>query len=482
MTLFQILIFGVFALATGILPWAQGRRWVLMAGSVLAIYWLQPSMPIRYLDFWLPTLALALTVWVWTLAPHPGPLPAGEGGGDKSPKWGKIEGVTWGILVGIVLVVAGLRYWEPVCCLTPTRPPKIEMVAIAIGGAALIGGGLWRGRKVAWVGTGVSVVLLGGLIVLKTPALAEAVSAGLRMLSGQQANLATAFDVRWLGFSYLAFRLVHVLRDHAAGRLPALALDEFVLYVLFFPAYTAGPIDRVQRFVGDLRKPFEVRAVLLPAGVRIAVGVLKKFALADGLALIALSDANAGQIHAAGWAWVVLYAYAWRIYFDFSGYTDIALGLGMLAGVKLPENFDAPYWKPNLTVFWNSWHMTLAQWFRAYYFNPLTRALRGRRWAIPAVIFLTQVTTMMLIGLWHGVTWNFLIWGAWHGVGLFVHNRWSETFRARYAAWEGMPRMKAALTGVGTVLMFHFVTLGWVWFALGQPASAWAFFKVLVGG
>lgn len=496
MTLLQILIFILFALVTGGLPSAQGRRWMLMAGSVLAIYWLQPSMPIRYLDFWLPTLALVLTVWVWTLTPRPGPLPAGEGEkapdltpqrrGEKSPfpvgRGVRGEGVTWGVLIGMVLIVAGLRYVGPVCCLTPTRPPRLEVVALAIGGAAVIGWGVWRGRKAAWVGTGVSVLLVGGLIGLKTPAFAEAISAGLRAMAGQQANLATAFDVRWLGFSYLAFRLVHVLRDHAAGRLPALALDEFVLYALFFPAYTAGPIDRVQRFVGDLKKPFRVGEVLLPAGMRIAVGVLKKFALADGLALIALSDANAGQIHATGWAWVVLYAYAWRIYFDFSGYTDIALGLGMLAGVKLPENFEAPYWKPNLTIFWNSWHMTLAQWFRAYYFNPLTRALRGRKWAIPAVIFLTQVTTMMLIGLWHGVTWNFLMWGAWHGVGLFLHNRWSDAFRARFAAWEVAPRVKGMLAGVGTVLTFHFVTLGWVWFALGQPASAWAFFRVLVGG
>ena len=111
---------------------------------------------------------------------------------------------------------------------------------------------------------------------------------------------------------------------------------------------------------------------------------------------------------------VLLYAYAWRLYLDFSGYTDIAIGLGRLFGVRLPENFERPYLKPNLTTFWNSWHITLAQWFRAYFFNQLTRALRSRPRPLPAalIILIGQVGTMLLIGLWHGVTWNFVAWGA----------------------------------------------------------------------
>lgn len=488
MTLLQILIFALFALLAGVLTHAQLRQWVLMVGSVLAIYWMQPSMPIRYLDFWLPTAALALTVWV---LPHPQPLssrqergeeppfPQSRRGGSSSAEFRGEVKTAW-ILISTVLLVAVLRYLEPVCCLTPTRPPQMGGVILGIGVVLGVGWGVRRG-KAAWVVNGFSVLLILLLIVLKTPALAQAASAGLRALSGQQADLATPFDIRWLGFSYLAFRLVHVLRDSLAGRLPALPLDQFVLYALFFPAYTAGPIDRVQRFVGDVHKTFRLGENLLPAGARIAVGVFKKFALADGLALIALNDANAQQILSPGWGWVVLYAYALRIYFDFSGYTDIAIGLGMLAGVKLPENFDAPYLKPNLTAFWNSWHMTLAQWFRAYYFNPFTRTLRARKLPIPAVIFLTQVTTMVLIGLWHGVTWNFLIWGAWHGVGLFVHNRWSEAFRARYAAWGVSPRVKAVLNGAGTLFTFQFVTLGWVWFALTESGTSWALLVKLFG-
>ena len=115
----------------------------------------------------------------------------------------------------------------------------------------------------------------------------------------------------------------------------------------------------------------------LIGGKRIIIGIFSKFVLADGLALIALNNINSRQVNSTGWLWVMLYAYAFRIFFDFSGYTDIAIGMGQLLGIQLPENFEKPYLKQNLTLFWNSWHITLAQWFRAYFFNPLTRALRA---------------------------------------------------------------------------------------------------------
>jgi D-alanyl-lipoteichoic acid acyltransferase DltB (MBOAT superfamily) len=163
---------------------------------------------------------------------------------------------------------------------------------------------------------------------------------------------------------------------------------------------------------------------------------------------------------------VLVYAYAFRIYFDFSGYTDVALGLGRWLGVRLPENFDRPYLKPNLTAFWNSWHMTLAQWFRAYYFNPLTRFLRESNLPPVLVIFLCQATTMTLIGVWHALTWNFALWGLWHGLGLFAHNRWLAWSRGRFPLLERNATARRAWEVAGALLTFHFVTLGWVWFAL----------------
>ena len=171
----------------------------------------------------------------------------------------------------------------------------------------------------------------------------------------------------------------------------------------------------------------------------------------------------------------MLYAYALRIFFDFSGYTHIAIGLGQILGIQLPENFDRPYLKRNLTLFWNSWHITLAQWFRAYFFNPLTRALRSnpRNIPMPLIIFVGQLSTFTLIGLWHGISWNFAIWGAWHGLGLFIHNRWTNLMRSKASWLEGQATLNRFLSISSTVLTFQYVSLGWVWFALTDPAQSW---------
>jgi D-alanyl-lipoteichoic acid acyltransferase DltB (MBOAT superfamily) len=179
----------------------------------------------------------------------------------------------------------------------------------------------------------------------------------------------------------------------------------------------------------------------------------------------------------------MLYAYALRIFFDFSGYTDIAIGMGQLLGIHLPENFDRPYLKQNLTLFWNSWHMTLAQWFRAYFFNPLTRKLRAdpRNIPLPLIIFIGQLSTFILIGLWHGISWNYAIWGAWHGIGLFIHNRWSDLIRSKASSLDYRPGLKRLVSVCSTVVTFNFVCLGWVWFALSTPAQSWNTFLKLFG-
>jgi D-alanyl-lipoteichoic acid acyltransferase DltB (MBOAT superfamily) len=289
-------------------------------------------------------------------------------------------------------------------------------------------------------------------------------------------------DLRWLGFSYIAFRLLHTLRDRQSGRLPAVSLSEYVVYVVFFPTLSAGPIDRIERFVGDLRRPLSLTSEDYgEAGNRLVVGLFKKFAIADTLGLVALNATNATQVHTAGWAWLLLYAYAFQIYFDFSGYTDIAIGLGRLLGIKLPENFRSPYLKPNLTQFWNNWHMTLTQWFRTYFFNPVTRALRSRKknLSIPSIVFITQMGTMVLIGLWHGVTWNFIAWGTWHGLGLFIHNRWAEWTKGRFVM---LPKGWQKVLNIGGVLLtFHFVAIGWVFFALPSLSISGRFLQTLAG-
>ena len=469
MTLTFIFIAIAVAVILSLFVLNRWRLYILLAVSVLAVYALQPALPVRGLDFWLPTATLSLAVLAWALTTPPD-------GRNWRDNW-----KTAAIIGGIVILLAATRFLGISLPLTASTPPQFVQVLAGLAVIVALTFVLWRFTRPAaalLVGAFLFIILI--FIVLKLPALSAWASAALRSLNHQSTKLASPLDLRWLGFSYIAFRFLHTLRDRQTGRLPVVSLGEYVVFIIFFPALTAGPIDRIDRFIKDLRTPAALTAEDFgAAGKRLALGLFKKFALADGLALIALDATNAMQVRLAGWGWVILYAYAFQIFFDFSGYTDIAIGLGRLMGFRLPENFNAPFLKPNLTQFWNNWHMTLTQWFRAYFFNPLTRSLRSGKKKLPiwTVILITQLATMVLIGLWHGMTVNFVLWGAWHGLGLFVHNRWSELTRARFAALTaGTQRL---LNAGGTLLTFNFVALGWIFFALPNPATSFHFLKVL---
>ncbi len=444
-----------------------------MVASILAIYWLQPSLPIRHLDFWLPTACLTLTILIWILT-----RPKNSSNFRTNLKTGLV-------IAALILVIGLPHYLGPVCCLTPTRPPVFYQIALAVTIIILIVilTNRFATGRVEWIYVCIFLII-GLFVVLKFEPLTITVSIFLRSINAQSVELASAIDIKWLGFSYVAFRLMHTLRDRVSGRLPELTLKEYVIYVIFFPAYSAGPIDRVQRFVQDLHQPFQLSMeTILISGKRILIGIFSKYVLADGLALFSLNNINSSQVNSVGWLWVIIYAFTFRIFFDFSGYTDIAIGMGQLLGIQLPENFERPYLKQNLTLFWNSWHITLAQWFRAYFFNPLTRALRAnpRNIPMPLIIFFGQLSTFILIGLWHGISWNYAIWGAWHGLGLFIHNRWSNLIRSKALYLESRPRLKLLVGLSSTLLTFHYVSLGWVWFALSTPAQSGNTFLKLFG-
>jgi len=480
MSLTRLLILVAISFGAGFLTrWRNAtRNWVLLVISVVVLFWLQPGTPIRNLSFWFPvaSLVLAGVVWVWTR-----PTVATE---DGRPKTDGQLWVTVLVIAGSVMLMGLSRYIELPFDLLAARPPDLLVIAIVLVALIVLGFVLTRTQSVFRLPSSVLIFILFILalfILLKFEPTAQAISMGLRALNGQDVAQASALDLRWLGFSYIAFRLIHVLREKQNGKLVAMSLQEFIIYVIFFPAVSAGPIDRSERFVKDLRAPYTPNAeVAYDTGRRLIIGIFKKYALADTLALIALNEINAGQIRsgATGWAWVIVYAYALRIYFDFSGYTDIANGLGRWFGIKLPENFNAPYLKPNLTQFWNSWHMSLSQWFRAYWFNPLTRALRQRKWEQSQIIFIGQASTMLLIALWHGITPNFIAWGVWHALGLFVHNRWAEFAKvrqidlSRFSFWPNV---------IGALLTFHYVALGWVWFALPTLGLSWQTLMRLIG-
>ena len=448
---------------------ARVRQWLLFLLSLLAVFWLQPSLPIRYLDFWLPVATLIVTTLSWVVT-VPSELRI------------SIDNLKAVIVIIVTIALLGVsRYlFEPI--LAPSRPPPfLQIVGVIVLAAifAFIFHRFWR----PFLLSAFIVFLILILVVLKTPAFSQELSTILRTFNAQSTALSSSLDIRWLGFSYIAFRLIHTIRDRQAGRLPPVTLKEYMTYVVFFPSLTAGPIDRIERFVKELRNPLVTGSSgWLESGTRFFTGMFKKFVVADSLALIAMNGTNSLQMRGSGWAWILLYAFAFQIYFDFSGYTDIVIGIARPMGIRLPENFDKPYLKPNLTQFWNSWHMTLTQWFRSYYFNPLTRALRSSRRQLPIwmIILISQVTTMLLIGLWHGITWNFVLWGLYQGLGLFFHNRWSEFVKPR---WPGAisPSLDRILRWGGVFITFNFVAIGWVFFSLPTLELSRHFFSLLFG-
>src|SRR5260221_1181861 len=456
------------ALLVGALTHGAARVYFLLALSVLAVYWFQPAAPLRSFDFWLPSLSLAFVILVWLIT-------------SQTDSWKSRQNlIGLSIIIGLVTLIDLARYIFHDLFLTATTPPQFIQYLVFVSIAAIVIFVFTRlSHNNVWVLSFSTILLLSILVVLKSPALSLQTSIFFRTLADRPIETASALDLRWLGFSYIAFRLIHVLRDKQLGRLPELTLPEFATYVVFFPSLSAGPIDRAERFASDLKKDFALtQNEPFLAGQRIVIGLFKKFVIADALAYIALNDALATQVHSTGWMWIVLYAYAFQIYFDFSGYTDIAIGIARLVGIKLPENFAAPYTKPNLTQFWNSWHITLTQWIRSYFFNPFNRWIRGyKNLSAWTMILIGQLATMLLIGLWHGITINFILWGAWHGLGLFFQNRWSDFAKTRFTTTN--PHTQTVMQIGGVLLTFHFVALGWVFFALSEPALSLQVFMKL---
>ena len=474
MQLPDIFLLAALLLLIRIIPAHRVRRVLMTIAGCVFVFMFQPVLPVRELDFRFPLLTILLTICVYAAFSRQNPLNSRQNLVDLA------------VILGMLLLIGATRFISYDGIITASRPPLFWKIlaASACGAGAAFAFNLFTRKEQKWPARVCVVLILLALVILKTPRLSLELSKILRSLNGQSAELALSTDIRWFGFSYIAFRLLSILIDSLKGRKADLSLGDFFVYVCFPPALSAGPIDRWDRFCKEYSAgPGKTLADDLYAGmIQIAYGLFHKFVLADALAKMALSAQNAGQFTSKGWAWAALFAYGLQIFFDFSGYSEIAIGLGMLFGIHLPKNFDHPYLKPDLTKFWSSWHMTLTQWIRSYVFNPLTRSLRANRerplpqWLI---VLITQLTTMLLIGLWHGVSVNFVIWGLWHGFGLFIHQLYSRKtgawLRSKPAAF--LKAYTAASTGV-TIL---YVVLGWIWFVIPDFSAAAGFFGRLFG-
>jgi D-alanyl-lipoteichoic acid acyltransferase DltB (MBOAT superfamily) len=270
----------------------------------------------------------------------------------------------------------------------------------------------------------------------------------------------TASPSAWIGVSYFMFRLIHVSLDARRGRFGDATLSETLTYALHPTTLIAGPIDRVQHHVMEQRcKVAEPSRYFADGLWRLFIGIFKKVALATIFSSIHDVTRVNGVTGVEIWLWLL--SYAFYLYFDFAGYSDIAIGAARLLGLRLPENFANPYIQPNITRFWQAWHITLSTWLRDYIFFPLSRTLLrrfGSRFSA-LILLVSHLTTMAVCGLWHGLSLGFLMWGIWHGLGLFVHSQ-VPALRQRFH----LPMLPAPLS---ILLTFVFVTLGWAFFTNG---------------
>ncbi len=287
---------------------------------------------------------------------------------------------------------------------------------------------------------------------------------------GAMAGLGTiAWDgvILPIGISFYTFQAMSYVFDVARGTAqPARRFLDFALYVTMFPQLVAGPIVRYATIAGELverRTRFDDFA---EGAQRFALGLVKKVVVADSVAPIAdAAFATSGGDLTFSGAWIGLVAYTIQIYFDFSGYSDMAIGLGRVLGFHFPENFDRPYSAHSITEFWRRWHMSLSSWFRDYLYIPLGGNRGGalRTYANLWIVFLVT-------GLWHGAAWTFVLWGAWHGFLLVVE---------RATGWrERTVTSLPAVMGVRALTLL-LVMAGWVVFRAPDLGSALGYYAAL---
>jgi alginate O-acetyltransferase complex protein AlgI len=274
-----------------------------------------------------------------------------------------------------------------------------------------------------------------------------------------------------LGVSFITFQKIAYIVDVYRGKVRDRGLLGFALFVSFFPQLIAGPIAHHSEILPQLDRSIAVRLTNVAGGLSLfAVGLFKKVMVADGISGIANAgfDAAAHGSHLAfGSAWASAIAYTIQLYFDFSGYSDMACGLGLMFGIRLPINFFSPYKAASIIDFWRRWHMTLSRFLRDYLYIPLGGNRRGplRRW-------LNLLITMTLGGLWHGAGWTFMIWGTYHAMLLMINHAW------RSVSSERLQHLRVP-TPLAIAATFTTVVFGWVLFRSDSIAAAATMFESL---
>jgi len=297
---------------------------------------------------------------------------------------------------------------------------------------------------------------------------------------GFRADLPTLEILLPVGISFYTFQTLSYTIDVYRGRMRAVRDPlAFAVFVAFFPQLVAGPIERASHLIPQVEKPREIRWPMVQAGAwLILVGYFKKVVVADNLAVFtARVFTHPESVHGLEIV-AAVYAFAFQIYGDFSGYTDIARGTSKLMGFDIMENFRMPYFAVNPRDFWSRWHISLSTWLRDYLYIPLggNRGGAGKTYR-------NLMLTMLLGGLWHGAAWHFVAWGLYHGVLLSLHRAFVERFAASSASRVARVHSSGADAGVQSsqprawkhvfkvVVFFQFTCIGWLLFAVRDLES-----------
>lgn len=260
-----------------------------------------------------------------------------------------------------------------------------------------------------------------------------------------------------IGISFFTFRsLSYIIDVYRRQMSPVTSLRDYVFYLSFFPPLAAGPVVRAKDFVPQIHRPLEITPMLLGEGLFLVMcGLIKKVVISDYISVNFVDRIFDNPMLYTGFENLMgVYGYTLQIYCDFSGYSDMAIGIALLMGYRFKINFDSPYKSGSITEFWRRWHISLSSWLRDYLYISLGGNRRGK-----VRTYFNLFITMVLGGLWHGASWLFVIWGAWHGVLLIVHKVYRRIF----------PVVKDDRPGIirhffHVLLTFHVVAAGWIFF------------------
>lgn len=365
----------------------------------------------------------------------------------------------------ILLVAASLFFygwWNPIYLLLLGLSVLINYsLGLAIGRGFETRGEV-AARPLLWLGVALNLGLIGYFKY------AGFIAGNVNGLIGT--HLDAGGIVLPLAISFFTFQQIAYLADVRQGQPAERDFWRYSLFVVFFPQLIAGPIVHHREMLPQfaLERTFTPRAENLAVGITIfAIGLFKKVVIADNLATVAspvFAAAEEGAPLDFIDAWRGAFAYSLQLYFDFSGYSDMAIGIARMFGIQLPLNFNAPYRATSIIDFWRRWHMTLSRFLRDYLYIPLGGSRKG-----PTRRYVNLMITMLLGGLWHGAGWTFVVWGGLHGLMLVVNHLWRRVFPWRLETWWSL--------ACARLVTFLAVTVAWIFFRAETFGGAVTVFK-----